>query len=438
MGTLMLILEWHMPIRPTSDQSPVTFKSTISAASGVARAIGLLLCGAMLLGGCRPKQNAYVPPPPPEVTVARPIERMVPEVLVLTGMTRADQAVEVRARVRGYLEKKHVESGRRVKQGELLFTIDPREYQARARQAEADVEAKAAALRLAEITKSRMEQAVKSNAASQLELDRAMAERDAAAAQVMLSEAALETAQLDLEFTQIRAPIDGRIGFMPIDEGQLVGAGEATLLATIVNDAKIFATYQIDEQTLLRQRRQNENRRPGEDGRADMPVRMGLSSDSDFPYVGRYWSSDNTVDPQTGTIKVEAVFDNPNGAIIPGLFVKLESVLSERPAVLVPDVAVQRDQTGSFVLIVDDGNIVQRINVEAGPVFDRMRPVTVREGQKLAQREGESKPATAMPTLTTDSWVIVNGLQRARPGAKVVPLGRDGAVPAAPATTDPK
>jgi len=173
-------------------------------------------------------------------------------------------------------------------------------------------------------------------------------------------------------------------------------------------------------------------------------VRMSLSSDSDFPYLGRYWSSDNTVDPQTGTIKIEAVFDNPNGAIIPGLFVKLESVLSERNAILVPDVAVQRDQTGSFVLIVDDSNIVQRINVEAGPVFERMRPVTVREGQKLAPQAGESKPAMAMPTLTTDSWVIVNGLQRARPGAKVVPLGRDGAAagsagtPATSATPDPQ
>lgn len=423
---------------------PISIHSLLASASrrvkvvlpGAARVGPGLLAASLLLGGCRPEQNAYVPPPPPEVTVARPVERTVPELLELTGMTRADQAVEVRARVRGFLDKKHVESGRRVKAGELLFTIDPREYEARVRQAEADLEAKAAALRLAEVTKERMTQAVSSNAASQLELDRATAERDAAAAQVALAEAAVQSAQLDLEFTQIRAPIDGRLGFTPIDAGQLVGSGEATLLATIVNDARIFATYQIDERTLLRLRRENANRRPGEDGRDNLVVRLGTANDTGFPFEGRYWSSDNIVDQSTGTIKVEAVFDNPDGALIPGLFVRLQSPLGEKPAVLVPDVAVQRDQTGAFVLVVDDQDTVQRINVDTGPVFERMRPVTVREGATLPTKEGEAK-APLSSTLSSQSWVIVNGLQRARPGAKVRPIGRDQSPAAAPAPSAP-
>lgn len=374
----------------------------------------VLLVGLLFaLSGCKPPQAAFTPPPPAEVTVDRPVVRTVPDTLEFTGQTRGVEVVELRARVRGFLAKKHVQGGARVKAGDLLFTIDPRTFQAVVKSAQAEVSAREAALKLAEVTLERTRQAIAANAVAQQELDRAQAERDAAVAQVDLAKAALRTAELDLEFTQVRTPIDGRLGIINLDEGQLVGANEATLLATIINDSQIWAEYDISERDLLELRSRYNNRRPGEDGRPDLPVELAQANDTGFPFKGRYAMGDNTINPTTGTVRIRAIFENPTGAILPGAFVRLRALLENREVMLVPDVAVLRDQSSSYVLTVDASGKVARKDVNTGSLIERMRVVT--------PVAGDASP------LTVNDQVITIGVQRARPGATVKP------VPARPA-----
>jgi RND family efflux transporter MFP subunit len=378
---------------------------------------GLVLSGLCAVAGCKRQQAAYVPPPPPEVTVAMAEQRVVPQTLDFTGTTRGIETVEVRARVRGFIATKAIEQGQRVKKGDVLFTIDPRAFAAAVSQAEAGVASAKAALRLAEVTQTRIADAVSRNAAAQLELDRANAELDAARASVQLSEAQLATARLDLEFTEVRAPIDGRIGISAIEVGQLVGASEPTLLTTVVNDTTVLATYFISERQLLEIRAANQNRRPGEDGRARVPVAMALANDGDFVHKGLYRWGDNAVDSTTGTIKVEAEFENKDGTILPGLFVRLRSTLGEQTALTVPDVAVQRDANGAFVLVAGKEDKVERRNVIAGIVIARQRVLLPGESGDFG--------------VSTTDRVIVNGLQRARPGAVVKPVALSSAAPEA-------
>ncbi len=362
----------------------------------------LILPLVLVLAGCKRPGPQYAPPPPPEVTVAQPIPKVVPDVLEFTGVTRGVETVEVRARVKGFLAKKHVRDGQRVKAGDLLYTIDPRTYEASVAQSRAQVASREAALKLAEVAVQRTEQAAQAGAVPTFELDRARADRDAAMAQLELARAQLRGAELDLEFTQIRAPINGRLGLSMVDEGSLVGAAEPTLLATIVNDSQVYAMYDVDERTLLEIRRANQNRRPGEDGRPITPVLLGLSNEQGYPHEGVFDKADNTVDPRTGTIRLEAVFDNRDQVLLPGLYVRIKTVLGEVPALLVPDVAVQTDQEGRFVFVVNAENKVERRNVIVGGVTERMRII-----------KGGIAP---------EDRVVTNGIQRARPGTAVVPV----------------
>ncbi|MBL0869674.1 MAG: efflux RND transporter periplasmic adaptor subunit [Phycisphaerales bacterium] len=368
-----------------------------------ARAAWLLIVPAVVLtgviGGCKRPPTAFTPPPPAEVTVAKPAKRMVPIALEYTGTVRGYEEVEVRARVRGFLEKKHVQDGKRVTKGELLFSIDPRTFEATLSRAKADQSAREADLRLAEVTLERTQQAGASNAVSKIEVDRAQAQRDAALAQVEQAKAVVRSAELDLEFTQIKAPISGRIGFVPVEVGDLVGATEPTLLARLINDEKVYATYDMEERTVLESRKANQNRRPGEDGRPNLVVRLGMSNEVGFPHEGYFDRADNAVNPQTGTIRVESIFENKDGTILPGAYVRVQPVYGEREAMTVPDVAVLLDQRGRYVLVVGAGNKVERRDVRVGEVVDRQRIIV----------EGLEESAS----------VIVNGLQRARPGAEV-------------------
>lgn len=363
--------------------------------------VGVLAMG-LAITACKKQENAYVPPPPPEVTIASPATETIKDTLEFTGTTRGLETIEVRARVRGFIEKRHVAGGQRVKAGDLIYTIDAREFAAQVRAAEADVEVKEAQLRLAEVTLTRVTEAKSTGAVSQIEVDRAAAERDAARAQVELSKAMLSQRRLDLEFTQVKSPINGRLGIVDIDPGALVGAGEATLLATVINDEKVYADYTIDEQTIIGLRRRFEYKRPGEDGRPLLVVNLGLAGDEGFPYAGAFSKSDNAIDSQTGTIRIESIFDNPRGEILPGSFVRLQAVFGEKQAMLVPDVAVQSDQRGRFVLTVGKEEKVEPVYVQVGGLVGRRRVID--------------------SGLPADARVIVNGLQRARPGAVVKPI----------------
>lgn len=375
--------------------------------SATRRTLLLSLLPAALLGACRPAANDYVAPPPPEVTVALPVTKTIPMTIDATGTTRGIQTVQVRARVEGFIQEKLITGGERVTAGDLLYRIDPRTFAATVEQAEAELATAEAELRFAELTVGRIASASDRGAATGYEVERTTAERDAAKARMDLAAARLESARLDLEFTEVRAPITGRVGIQTVDLGQLVGASDPTLLATVVNDSTIYATYTLDERQLLEQRQCYQNRRPGEDGRPDLVVMMGLVTDTGYPHEGRYRRTENEVDPATGTITAEAEFANPDGAIIPGLFVRLRAVLDEQEALLVPDTAVAADQAGRYVLVVNDEGVVERRNVTVGPVFDRLRRID----------DG----------LEADARDIVNGMQRARPGIAVTALTEDGA-----------
>ena len=361
----------------------------------------LALAILVILPGCKPPAAQYAPPPPPEVTVTTPVKQSMMNALEFTGITRGVESVEVRARVKGYIEKRFVEGGQRVKAGDMLYTIDPREFQASVSQAEAQIATQESQLKLAEVTLSRVNEAVQKEAAARLELDKAQADRDAAAAQVDLAKAQLAQRELDLEFTRVIAPISGRLGIETVDVGNLVGASETTLLATIVDDSKIYARYSIDERMLLDIRTENQNKRPGEDGRDELTVLLGLANEPGFPHVGKFYKADNAVDPKTGTLGVDSIFENPTGVILPGSYVRVKAIFGKIEAFVVPDIAVGADQLGRYVLTVNDKNIVERHAVRVGTAEGRMRRIV--EGISGTER------------------IVVNGIQRARPGAPVNP-----------------
>lgn len=371
--------------------------------SWVARSVvvsGAMACLAML--GCERQRAAFVPPPPPEVTVESPTRQRVADAMEFTGTTRGYETVEIRARVRGFLEKKHVQDGKRVQQGDLLFTIDPRTFEAAVEQARAELATRESELKLAIVTLERTSAAAATNAVSKQEVDRAAAQRDGAIAQVDLAKARLRAAELDLEFTNVRSPITGRIGFIRVEEGELVGASEPTLLATVINDSKVYATYDMDERVILELRRGNQNKRPGEDGRAELVVRMAMANEEGWPHVGRFERADNTVNSATGTLRVESIFENPDGAIVPGTFVRVRPEFGEKDVLTVPDVAVMADQRGRYVLVVAGAGAegsVERRDVTVGEVVERRRVI--------------------MSGLTEADRVITNGVQRARPGGTV-------------------
>lgn len=414
-----------MPTSPTRGprrRRPSRFSGSAIVAATLAAHV------ALPLAGCNPPPPAYTPPPPPEVTVAHPIQRDIPDTMEFTATVRGVREVEIRARVSGFLEHKHLDGGTRVEAGQDLFTLDTRPFVAAVKEAEAIVRQREAELAQAELRLTREQEAISRGASSAQQMDDAAAQRDVALAMVDLAKAQLDRANLDEEWANMQAPIAGRMGFAQAEEGDLISINQ--WLATIVDDSKVYAVYDIDERTLLQLRSRYENLRPGEDGRPHLEVRLGMSSEEGFPHIGRFYRAEAEVNPDTGTIRVEAEFDNPRGAILPGTFVRVQPVFGDRPALLVPDIAVQSDQGGRYVLVVDQGGMVHRVPVRlTGPVYERMRPVEEVIGEPL---NGDPPPE---PRLTTEARVIVNGLQRARAGFPVSSYfeGEKPEAPAAPA-----
>jgi len=376
--------------------------------------VGLVFCITLLaVIGCTKAPPPPAPPAPPKVTVAHPIIKEIEETLLFTGQTRAIETVDLRARVRGFIASKNVEGGRRVKQGDVLFTIDAQPFEAQKKQAVAQVASADAQLRLAEVTLQQRTQTFERNAGTKLEVDQAQAERDNMQAQLDLAGAQLREAQLNLEYTKVVAPIDGRLRIDLPEVGELIDVGQ--LLATLVDDRKIYARYNISENTMLKLRSAALNRRPGEDGRPGLVVLMGVGDGTDYPFTGEYFRAENVVDTQTATVAIEAIFDNADSALVPGLSARIKAIVGLRQAMLLPDVAVMLDQAGRYVFIVNDKNIVERRNVEVGPVLHGQRRID--------------------SGLTESDRVIVNGLQRARPASPVDPeMSKDAAPSTRPAT----
>jgi RND family efflux transporter MFP subunit len=379
---------------------------------------GDLLCGMLLLLGSVPwlagcPKNEYVPPPPPNVTVAQPVEQPVTEFLEFTGRTDAFETVEVRARVQGFLEKTHFEDGAPVEAGDLLYTIEQGPYKASLQSAQAQLAQAEAEINRTQFDYNKMQDLYKESMANDQELSDAKSAYEAAQAAKLAADAAIASATLDLGYTEIRAPIAGTTDRSRVDVGNLVGRGEPTLLTTIVRRDPIYVYFNANERDALRFRRERiESERAG---RPDAPVHLVLVDGSEYPITGRIDYVDNEIDPNTGTIQVRAVFDNPDELILPGLFVRVRIPLETKEAILVPESALQRDLAGYFLLVADESGKVARADVEIGMLADRFRAI-------------ESG-------LKGDERVIVNGLQRARPGVTVTVETTTLEVPASSVST---
>jgi len=364
---------------------------------------------AALAAGCDqgPAQTAQpkAPPPPPAVTVSNPAQREIVEWDEYTGRFDATQTVEIRARVSGYLNEVRFKDGQAVKQGDLLFAIDPRPFERALEQAKAELNAATTKVENANLDIVRGKPLVERKIISDKTFDDRMALVRDAQATVKVAEAKVKSAELDLSFATIAAPISGRISRTLVTAGNWISAGSvsgATLLTTIVSQDPIYIYFDVSENNYIKYKRLAERGEAA--GAADVGalVEVALPDERGFPHKGRVDFLDNRIDQGTGTLRARAVLGNKGGLFSPGLFARVRVTGSPRyPALLLPDEAIGTDQTNKYVLVVDGEGVVARRNVRLGPLVEGLR--VVREG------------------IAGGDWVITKGLQRARAGAKVAP-----------------
>lgn len=377
--------------------------------------VAAALLAALAAPGCGPSQDKRPAARPPQVTVAQPMVQDVTEWADFTGTLHAFEAVKVRARVQGVLKKVHFKAGALVQKGQLLFTIDPDTYQAQVRQAEAEVAVRKAQRRLAQATLARKERAFQERAVSEVDVIQAQADLSQAEANVKSAQAALLSARIQLGYTEIHSPISGRVSRGMADPGNLVGQGEATLLAEVVGHEPIYAYFNISERELLLHTKRRAEGKVAPDEKQRGRVQMALATDEGFPHIGQMNYVSNRVDEATGTIEARAVFPNRLvdnlPMLMPGLFVRLRLPIGLlKDALLVPDVALGADQQGRFLMVVGPGNKVERRAVKTGPLVKGQRVIL--EGLKRGE------------------WVIVNGLLRVRPGVVADPIKQGQGKPA--------
>lgn len=376
--------------------------------SSPARLAFLALIPALALAaGCGQSQTQAqnAAPPPPQVTVSKPVKQLVAEHDEYVGRFIAFDYVEVRARVSGYLQTIHFTDGQLVKKDDRLFTIDPRPFQASLDQASAAVEQAKANLAFAEADLARGESLRTGTTITQQALDQRLQAKRVATAAVTAQEAAVRQAELDLQFTELKAPIAGRIGDRRVSIGNLVtgGAAGTTLLATIASVNPIRFEFTMDEASYLRYvRLATEAGAHSANCGITLPVRLKLIDEDKFTREGNIDFVDNAIDRSSGTIRGRAEFENADGRLTPGMFGRVQiTVAAPAEALLLPDAAIGTEQVRKFVYVVGDDNIATPKYVTLGQLSDGLR--VVKSG------------------VRADDLVIVNGLMRVRPGAKVTP-----------------
>jgi len=379
--------------------------------------VALALALACFIASCGERQQQGGAPPPPTVTVAKPIKRTVFDFDEYVGRFTAINSVEVRARVSGYLDKLHFKDGQLVKQGDLLFTIDKRPFQNTLDQARANLVQAQSNVAYTEADYTRGQALVRDKTITDQTFEqRAQAFRNAKAS-VTANEAAVRQAELDLEFTELRAPVNGRIGDRRVSPGNLVTggtSGNTTMLATIVSIDPIYFEFTFDEASYLRYERLAKKGEDIASRNASVQVALKLIDESDFDHEGRMDFVDNVIERATGTIRGRAVFANPSEVFTPGMFARVR-VPGSPPyeGLLVPDIAVGTEQARRYVVVVDDQDTARIKYVTLGQLTsDGLR--VIKEG------------------LGPDDRVVVNGLMQARPGTKVH-AEEKGTNPAAPA-----
>lgn len=371
----------------------------------------LMLCLPLL--GCGKAVIEPVVAPPPEVTVAKPDARKVTEFYEYIGRTASPEFVEIRSRVSGYLVKIHFSDGQEVKAGDPLFEIDRRPYEFALTNAKARLQQAESQLKLANITLDRASKLNQTNSISQQELDEASQKQVSSIADLNAGKAAVDQAELDLEFCDIKAPISGRISRASVTVGNLIQSGQSNTepLTTIASVDPIHVLFDVDEIAVLKfmalRRSQGVIAKFTDVRELNQKVQVALSSETQFPHEGILDFIDNRVRTTTGTLLVRAELANHDRLFAPGLFVRVRVPYGEaQDALLVSDRAILNDQNLKYVLTVGSDDVVERRDVELGNLDNGMR--VIKTG------------------LTANDRVIVNGVQRARPGAKVHPRMSEG------------
>ena len=344
-------------------------------------------------------------PPPPKVTVAKPLAKRVATWDEFSGRFEAVQTVEVRPRVSGFIDKIHFKDGQTVKAGALLFTIDPRPFELAVENAKADVARSKAQVDLASSEVERARPLVKTGAVTERDFDQRAAALSVARAGLQAAEATLKTAALNLEWTRVVAPIDGRLSDRKIDAGNLVngGSGTTTLLATIVTVDPIHFIFDVSEADYLRYQRLDEMGARASSQEAKNPVKIRLADETSFAHTGKLDFLDNALNPRSGTLRARASVTNPSGLLQPGLFARAALFGGEIDALLIPDAAVVSDQARKIVFAVGDDGIVKGLPVTLGAIEGGLRIVT--------------------GGLSESDRIVIDGIANpmVRPGAKVEP-----------------
>ena len=361
----------------------------------------LVLFFIAFLASCARNEAAETPPAPPAVQASKVIQKSITEFDEFTGRFEAVERVEVRPRVSGYVNATRFEQGHEVKKGDVLYVIDPRPYQATLNHAQAELTRARTQLALAQSEQARAGKLVAARAISQEEFDSRTSGNEQAAANLEAAKAAVESAALDLSFTEVRAPISGLVGRAEITAGNVVAAGQ-TLLTTLVSIDPIYVSFDGDEQVYLKNvglelRGELKSSRTGNN-----PVWVGLADEQGHPHEGHMVFLDNELDPNTGTIHARGLFPNKDRRFTPGMFARVKLIGSgQYDALLINDSAIGTDQSVKFVLKVGADNKVEYAPVKLGPLIDGLR--VVREG------------------LKANDVILVKGLQQVRPGMPVQP-----------------
>jgi len=362
--------------------------------------LALAALSLFLLAAC--EQNTFVPPPPPKVEVALPIQKSITRYLDATGNAAAIKNVDLVARVQGFLQSIDYQDGSFVKQGTTLFTIEPETYKLKLEQAQAAESGAQASLKQAEADFKRQSELVQRQAVSQATLDTSTSTRDNVQANLQQAQANTKIAQVNYGYTKVTAPFDGIVSAHLVSVGELVGVASPTQLATIVALDPIYVNFNVNEQDVLRIREDLRKRGMTVNEIRQLPIEVGLQTETGYPHKGKLDYVSPSINASTGTLAVRGILPNPDRVLLPGFFVRVRVPYDEqKDALLVPDATLGSDQAGRYVLIVNADNVVEQRKVQTGPLEGELR--VIESGLKI------------------DDKVVVAGLLRAIPGQKVDP-----------------
>lgn len=362
--------------------------------------IALVTFASVALSAC--EQNSFVPPPPPKVEVALPVQRPITRFLEATGNTAPIKSVDLVARVQGFLQSINYQDGTFVKEGVTLFTIEPETYKLKLEQAQAAEAGSQASLKQAEADFKRQSDLVQRQAVSQATLDTSTSSRDNAQANLQQAQVNTKIAEVNYGYTNVTAPFDGIVSAHLVSVGELVGAASPNQLATIVQLDPIYVNFNVNEQDVLRVREEARRRGLTPSELRQLPVEVGLQTENGYPHKGKLDYLSPTINQSTGTLAVRGLLPNPDRVLLPGFYVRVRVPFDQQQnALLVPDVALGSDQAGRYVLVVNGEGVVEQRKVQTGPLEGDLRVI-----------ETGLKP---------DDRVVTSGLLRAIPGQKVDP-----------------